>query len=694
MLRSKFTASFARRIAIASTLVASLGLCAAAALSALPVATTGLDFRQPGSQPGSLVIDIFDSGNCSPCHGFYDVDQEPYTRWAASMMAQAGRDPIFYAGLAIANQDAANSGEMCLRCHTPGAWLAGRATPSDGSALNPALGDLDGVTCHLCHRLVDPVFEVGNPPVDKRIHNILGADRPFISHNGNYIVDPQDVRRGPFDLGPSFFYHDWRQSPFHRESMLCGTCHDVSNPAITRQLNGDYLTNTLNAEHPTHVPFDEFPIERTFSEWKNSQFARAPVELGGRFGGNITAVQSCQDCHMPKTTGTACNPILGGEVRTDLPLHDFNGANSWVLAAIRATYPDSETGLTAQSVADSIARNVQMLTRAADLEVSVKSGQLVARVVNQTGHKLPTGYGEGRRMWLNVQFFDAANVLMAEHGAYDTGTAVLTDSDTKVYEIHHGIDANQAAVTGLPVGPSFHFVLNNRIYKDNRVPPRGFTLNAFTSVQALPVNYSFAEEQYWDDSAYVIPFGADHAVVSLYHQTTTKEYIEFLRDENTTNSAGLDAYNLWVAHGKSAPVLMQTDTVSFAAPGCLPPINYGLAKQRTNGEYPNVTFLGSPSVAANNFRVVVEKAQPFQNVTLFTSPTQTSIPYRGGTYLLGGSVTRRATAQADVNGRVEFVFPLTGGMINTALNFQAFFYDTAAVDGFGVANALHVEICP
>lgn len=681
-----------RTLAKAALLVTSVGLCAAAALTGLPVATTSSDFHQPGTQPGGLFVDIIDSPTCAGCHGHYDANQEPYERWSASMMAQATRDPVFHAAMAIANQDATDAGELCLRCHAPGGWLAGRATPADGSGLDASQGDYDGVTCHLCHRLVDPYEDPANPHLDQRILDAL-AERPLVPQNGQYIVDPQDIRRGPFDLGPSFFYHDWRQSPYHLESLLCATCHEVSNPALSRQPNGEYVLNATNAPHPTQLTYDEFPIERTFSEWKNSHFARAQIEMGGRFGGNVTAVSTCQDCHMPKTTGTACNPILGGAVRPDLPLHDFNGANSWVLDAVRASYPDSQTGLTTQSVADAHARNTQMMQNAADLQAIVRAGQLVVRVVNQTGHKLPTGYGEGRRMWINVKFLDALNNVVAERGAYDGATAVLTGANTKVYEIEHGIDANQSGATGLPQGPSFHFVLNNKIYKDNRIPPRGFTLNAFTASQALPVNAAFAEEQYWDDTTFAIPPGADHVTVSLYHQTSSKEYMEFLRDTNTTNSAGLDAYNLWVASGKSAPVLMQSTSLSLASVTCMPPIAYGLAKQRVNGDYPNVSWLGTPSLLVNDFRVVVEKAAPFQNGVVFWGTAQDSQPFHGGSLLLGGSVFRRGTFTADVNGRAELAIPVVPTMVNTARNYQAIFRDPAAVDNYGVTNALHVEFC-
>jgi hypothetical protein len=52
-------------------------------------------------------------------------------------MAQAGRDPLMWAALEIANRDAPNSGEYCLRCHTPKGWLEGHSQAADGSLLLP-----------------------------------------------------------------------------------------------------------------------------------------------------------------------------------------------------------------------------------------------------------------------------------------------------------------------------------------------------------------------------------------------------------------------------------------------------------------------------------------------------------------------------------------------------------------------------
>lgn len=525
------------------------------------VPTTLLDFFLPGTQPSTLTEPMLDAYNCSICHGYFDNDNEPFLPWAASMMGQASRDPVFLACLDVANQDAAFVGDMCLRCHSPNGWLAGRSEPTDGSAMSGI--DLQGVSCHVCHRMVDPVHDPGvDPAVDADILAAL-SNPPASGHNGSYVIDPQDRRRGPYNLTVN--PHQWLKSPYHRASDMCATCHDVSNPAFTRQPDGSYALNDLNTPHPTHDRYQQFPLERTFSEWSMSEFALGPVEMGGRFGGNLSAVSSCQDCHMPKATGQGC---YFGEEHTDLGRHYFNGGNTWVLQAIHNLYDSSETMLEDATVAASIARAVAMLQAASDLELSATESTLTARVINQGGHKLPTGYPEGRRMWLNVRFFSLTGGLIAERGAYDTDTATLSTDDTIVYEAKLGLDAAVAAATGLPEGESFHFAINNTWIKDNRIPPRGFTNANFEQIQAAPVGHAYADGQYWDDAAFAIPPGAVRADVRVYYQTTSREYIEFLRD-NTVSNAGQIAYDQWVLTGKSAPVEMDFGTLALACGGDL-----------------------------------------------------------------------------------------------------------------------------
>jgi hypothetical protein len=69
-----------------------------------------------------------------------------------------------------------------------------------------------------------------------------------------------------------------------------------------------------------------------------------------------------------------------------------------------------------------------------------------------------------------------------------------------------------------------------------------------------------ADGQYWDDTLYSLPASVSSVTVRLYYQTLSKEYVEFLRDENDTNSAGQALYDAWVAHGRSQPVLMAEAT--------------------------------------------------------------------------------------------------------------------------------------
>jgi hypothetical protein len=275
---------------------------------------------------------------------------------------------------------------------------------------------------------------------------------------------------------------------------------------------------------------------------------------------------------MPRQVGAGCifyDPSYGGtpeQQRDDIGQHSFAGANSWVVRAVRAQLGAEDAdyyGLTQDRVDTAIARNIQMLRDASDMTLTQQGSQLNVRITNQSGHKLPTGVGSGRRAWINVRFLGANDVLIAERGAYDVATAAFDGSDTKVYEKRASVDAAMSALTGLADGTPFHGAVSNRTDLDNRIPPRGFTNAGFASIQASPVGYSYADGQHWDDTLYAIPAGATKAVVTFYHQTTTKEYAEFLRDANVTDTRGQAAYDLWVQFGRSAPIDMDSAMIQL-----------------------------------------------------------------------------------------------------------------------------------
>ncbi|WP_320046817.1 multiheme c-type cytochrome [uncultured Ilyobacter sp.] len=522
------------------------------------VPTTLRDFDMPGSQPFEGGV-LNDPAACQVCHGGYDEAVEPFYNWSGSMMAQAGRDLLMMANMAIANQDAPDSGDLCLRCHFPRGWLQGRSVPTDGSGM--LASDATGVACDLCHRLVDPIYDpAANPAEDEAI--LAAMSNPGSNFGAAMMhVDPTGARRGPFVDATGG--HPILVSPFHREAALCGTCHDVNNPAFERDPNGNYVPGAFDEPATNFSSHSTDPVERTYSEWFYSDYNTPGGVYNPAMGGNKDYVSICQDCHMRDVTGQGCN-FDNPPVRDDLPLHDMTGASTWYPSLIGTLYPGE---VNEAALAAGIERARYMLQNAADLAAVQEEDELKVTITNNTGHKLPSGYPEGRRMWINVKFYDDGMSLVGESAAYDPNTGNLDQAgDAKVYEILPGLDETVAAIVGVEPGPSFHFVLNNKVYKDNRIPPRGFTNLAYDSFGGSHVAYSYPDGQYWDDTYYEIPAGATSAAVTVYFQSTSKEFIEHLRDDNVTDNTGQQLYDLWANNGKCPPEVMETLSLAVTPP--------------------------------------------------------------------------------------------------------------------------------
>lgn len=559
------------------------------------VPSTTNDFIMPGSQPETMIVGIADPASCTNCHANYltppeqKLEERTWHAWQGSMMAQSGRDPLFFAALDVANAGAANVGEYCLRCHMPRGWLEGRSSAPDASEMTAQ--DQEGVQCVVCHRLVDPEPDPANPLRDSQILADLELPVSKIG-SGQMIMDPEDYRRGPFDiladlgLSPDEDPHRFGGgttlvSPYHQESELCGTCHDINNPMFTwNEASQSYEPNSLDT--PGDIT-QGFPIERTYSEWRLSEYNSPQGVYAPQFGGNKSNVSTCQDCHMRDITGTG-GAFFGGNglVREDMPLHDLTGANTWVPQII-PLHPEFEElfprgSERAQALASGVERARYMLQNAARLEANQVGDELEVTIFNESGHKLPTGYVEGRRMWLQVEGFDADCQQVYSSGAYDSSTATLagygSDPSLKVYESKQGLTESWAAALGLPAGPSFHFALNNMIDSDNRIPPRGYSFAAFNAQKAAPYTNGvpdaarYADGQYWDSTVYVLPQEVSWGNVRLLYQTASREYIEFLRDNNPYEGPnnGQILYELWEQSGRSRPEVMVT--ASFGSGRC------------------------------------------------------------------------------------------------------------------------------
>jgi hypothetical protein len=616
----------------------------------LPVKQDRLVFM-PGSQPGSVSLES--ANRCDNCHGGYNKAVEPAYNWRGGMMATAARDPMWAACLTVALQDSIwalgnpNAGDLCIRCHTPTGWLGGHSDPPNLTAL--AGSDFEGVSCDACHKMVDPfrglkqtrdlAAETNSTAITEanktytQDYNVLaglalfdgtlffnaGTDGPryygngalpnyIESASGQYFMDNSTPKRGPrWDADPK---HQWYYSRFHKTKYFCGTCHDVSNPVLARLSSGDMAL----PEKQAAASF--FHVERTFSEFMLSAYAQpdgavvnAKINLPAG-----TKAAKCQDCHMRDVTGTAANKA-GIQTRTDLALHDQTGGNAWI-AGILASADQSATAtydaynyaiLSGQkypgakidvagvqgfgpALKDGQSRALQQLQMAADLApVADGPSNVTLRIVNNTGHKLTSGFPEGRRMWLNVKFYDATDALIGEvnpyeplvvaNNAYVSGGILHPTRDDLVYEA-----SLSSALTD--EDHTFHFVLGTDRAKDNRIPPKGFDIAGAAARNAQPrrdgadaPNYFTAAEYAggYDEVTVAKPAGSVRWEAALFYQTTSKEYVEFLRNEiagtattlptgsyiaqtdpyfSTLKDWGKALYDLWLHNGGAAPVLL------------------------------------------------------------------------------------------------------------------------------------------
>lgn len=571
-----------------------------------------LDFTPHGTQPG-LNASLSEVEVCTDCHRSLDPAAAgfmPHSTWGGSMMANATRDPLFWAALDVANHDAEAEGhpgvgDYCLRCHTTRGWLGGhvvkdgfggstgaggesgcRLTGNYGSR-DRSTSDYSGVDCHFCHRLMH------DGPQGQA--NLVG--------NGNAWVDDAlscdntpgffgPCRRGPYQYPAGSTLeapHGWAYSNHHEQSALCGTCHDVTTPDTDE---GPLKTLILADGTDTGRPF---PIERTYTEWNRSLFAEAIFRDG--FGDlpngvpSVAKATQCQGCHMRSSQdpiARACEQNPTGSRTGQLPVHEFAGANAWVPAIIKSEYGsnltqqpedfdravDAARAMLAQSA--TVSPNVTAYTPATP--GTPGSITIEVAVTNLSGHKLPTGYSEGRRMWLNVQVRTSTDVVVAESGAYDADSAELTeDAQARVYEVLQGMwDAGtQTCVVESGGAKHFHFVRNDCVAKDNRIPPLGFRPRAPDDPDGYevgPVAATYPETSpgsgvlvNTDRVSYTFPVpagttGSLAVRATLYHQVSSRDYIEFLRNQAVDN--GFPAENDLCLGGPGRPFTIGPQSLS------------------------------------------------------------------------------------------------------------------------------------
>lgn len=481
----------------------------------------------PGTRRSEIRTKLTEVARCAVCHAKTRSGSDaPLPSWQSGLMSQAMRDPVFRAAPAIANQDIEGIGDFCLRCHTPGGFLEGRADPPDASALNA--DDLHGVSCEVCHRMLDP-RSAAAARTTKHVPPGYG--------NAMLVLDPTFTVHGPYADPSGSMPHRAVRSTFLARGQFCGSCHDVSNP--------------LFADDPKkQAPHAYGHIERTFSEWSLSEFARQ-----GPAG-------SCQSCHYKRLSGGGY-PTRFGKVKRDyFPRHGAVGGSTWVQDAIVRLWGDNDVNREALELGKQ--RTRELLRSAASLELTFPAHGLARlRITNLAGHKLPTGYPEGRRMWVNMH----SSTPRESYSRKAAGTARKKTRSSasrcprrpylirKIagYTSVSPPSARPAKEVGKKPGPSFHFVLNDVTVLDNRIPPKGFTNSAFVSRQCQPVGATYADGQHWDDIDFTLPAGTTRVAVRLMYQSVSWEYLKFLAETNKTDDWGKRLYDAWSKTGRCPP---------------------------------------------------------------------------------------------------------------------------------------------
>jgi len=424
--------------------------------------------------------------------------------------------------------------------------------------------------------------------------------------SGQYFISSDSQKRASF--ADAAARHQMFYSRYHKSKYFCGTCHDVSNPVLANL--GANPAQPLPTELNSASSY--YHVERTFSEFMLSAYGKqggadTNPEFQNQGAPNITHASKCQDCHMRDVVGVACNKrgvlIRPAESiehpQSGQPLHDQTGGNAWVSWVLASAIPGSPNydatnsallnkgpaaltldltqgeGIDPVALLAGVDRAKQQLRLAAtikNLTYNSGTGALSFRVQNNSGHKLISGFPEGRRMFVNIKAYDSGGGLTYEVNPYDATAGTLKGLSTSsisplgpdevhidelVYEMHPESD-----LTG--ENETFHFALATGRYKDNRIPPKGFDIANAADRLSVPVWQGIEDQNYYtaaeyaggyDDVSLILPAGAAYVEVNLYYQTTSREYVEFLRDEINGTAQTLTG----TGAGGDAPYVILTD---------------------------------------------------------------------------------------------------------------------------------------
>ncbi|NTW97064.1 MAG: hypothetical protein HGB28_00735, partial [Oscillochloris sp.] len=373
--------------------------------------------------------------------------------------------------------------------------------------------------------------------------------------------------------------HPTAKGDFIRSSEFCGSCHDLTVPVLNHGM----------------------PEQRTYTEWKYSDFGPA-----GMNGAASTNQQTCQSCHAgalkqeysdDAAVSLNADPTLVGwfpyakdrNVQGGTTVHKMAGANRDLPMMMKILYPEVDLEvigaptnndprifpgmMSSRDLAwDRTIRNTEIsMTDGVDIEIisgptfnaTTNKWEVQVKVTNTSGHRIPSGYPDGRRFWISLNVTDASGASVYQSGFYDPTNAELRTDETLPFTraLTSTIDsANNAImvyekVTGScdysdvanPFCQSSPSLLNGTILFDNRIPPAGFDADKYAEAGTNFWNYdpttfvpSVDTDRYTSGNGYdIVTYTFDavpeaqlsvHAEINW--QTHTREFLEHLKNSD------------------------------------------------------------------------------------------------------------------------------------------------------------------
>jgi hypothetical protein len=494
------------------------------------------------------------SGSCAPCHNSMVNSQGEHIGiaddWRSSMMANAGKDPLWQAKVSHetlvnpVHKEALES--VCTKCHAPVGNFNAHHSGQSYYTLDEMNNDpmaLDGVQCTVCHQISENTFGNFSGQLE------IGADKIIWGPFANPFQNPMIFNTG--------------YTPVHsdhiKDSRLCGSCHTLLTNSV--DLNGN----------PTGETFVEQSI---YQEWKNSIFPQ-----------NGT---SCQSCHVPQIDDpvkiSAVPPWL--PPRSPFGMHQFAGANVFMGQLLKNFA--SEIGVTASDTQldSTITRSTRMLqhhTLELTLEESDRTNDtlfLNLNLKNRAGHKFPSGFPSRRAFVELIAITENGDTLFHSGKTDGNFNLIYEDND---FEPHHNFinSEQQVQIYEMVMGDVSGNVTTvlERAYqhlKDNRIPPAGFTAghSAYDTVQIVGAaiddpdfnKENGAEGSGSDQIHYHIPlnkfYGQIEVMAKVHYQTINYKW---LMEMFSFTSDEINAFKSYYDNSDRTPVLVADESLCIPA---------------------------------------------------------------------------------------------------------------------------------